>query len=53
MSDLPGHRPAHACGVNVNLQDQPPESSLAFSSHARHYNQSLALPLPALSLSGQ
>lgn len=48
----PGHRTAHACGANVNLQGQPPDSSLALSSHARRYKQSLALPLPARSLSG-
>lgn len=48
----PGHRTAHACGANVNLQGQPPDSSLALSSHARCYKQSLALPLPAHSLSG-
>lgn len=48
----PGHRTAHACGANVNLQDQPPDSSLAFSSHARDYKQDPALPLRARSLSG-
>ena len=35
VSDLPRHRPTHSREVNVNLQDQPPDSSLAFSSHAR------------------
>lgn len=47
-----GHTKAHACGANVNSQGQPLDSSLAFSSHARHYKQSLAPPLPALGLSG-
>lgn len=36
VSDLPRHRPVHFHEVKVNLQGQPPDSSLAFGSHARH-----------------
>lgn len=41
-----GHTTVHACGAAADLQGQPPDSSLAFSSHTRHSTQSLALPPP-------